>query len=73
MSFRHNFTVYYWLFSKFIVKYEIPFLTRGNFIDGYIDTASIDAISSSFIFQFWISHSSFTCDAWTIMNFVYFI
>ena len=49
MSFRHNFIVDYWLFGKFIVKYEIAFFTRGILIEGYIDTASIDEIVTSFL------------------------
>ena len=55
MSFRHNYTLDCWLFRNFFVKYEIAFFTRGNFIEGYIATASIDAIFTSFLFQFKIS------------------
>ena len=70
IGFRHNFMVDFRFFGKFFVKYEIDFLTRGNFIEGYIATASIYAIFTPFPFQFKLSHSSFTYDDWTIMNLV---
>ena len=63
MSFRHKLMVYCCFFGKFLVKYEIAFFTRGNYIEGYIDTAYIDAIVTSFLFQFNHYHYSFTCDA----------
>ena len=57
-----------WLFGKFLVEYEIDFFNRRNFIEGYIATASIDAIVTSFILQFNLSYYYFNCDAWIIVN-----
>ena len=42
MSFRYNLMVDCWLFIKLLVKYDSDFFTRGNVIEGYIATASID-------------------------------
>ena len=55
MSSRKKIIVDCWLFSNFLVKYEIDFFTRGHFIKGCIAIAYIDAIVTSFLFQFIIA------------------
>ena len=49
--FRQNTIVYCWLFGDFIVKYEIGFFTRVNFIEGYISNSYIDVDVTYFSFQ----------------------
>ena len=40
--------MYFWFFGKFLVKYEIYFIARGDVIAVSIDTTSIDAIVTYF-------------------------
>ena len=48
ISFKQNSIMYFWFFGKFLVKYEIYFIARGDVIAVSIDTTSIDAIVTYF-------------------------
>ena len=66
MIFRHNLTMDFWIFGEFLVKYEIAFFTRGNFIEGWSATASIDW-NFNFIY-FPIKNLPFLPNQWCLNN-----
>ena len=65
--------VYSWILGQFLVNYDVAFFANGSFIEGYIDTESIETIVaySSFLFKYF--HFLFTYDAQTIVNLILFI
>ena len=69
MSSRHNSIAGFWFFGKFLVKYEINFFTRGNFIEGYIANTSIDVVATNFSYQLNSPLLSFACGYLTMCEY----